>query len=175
MPQMPYLNCEWSRERRAISEELKKVNQEMKRRKQEEEALLEYFKMLRRPTWATQSEADSTEVASSHPAENGDDEKNDTGDHAQPRKEEETKLRTSLAPPQHSDSGADSESEIAASETSSDSEGPDEPKKPPEPNRRMDRPRRPEARLRRRLTDDINLISSYLDHKFPLHVSILSN
>jgi hypothetical protein len=175
MPQMPYLNCEWSRERRAISEELKKVNEEMKKRKQEEEALLDYFKMLRHTTWATQSEADSTEIASSHPAENDDDEKNETGDHAQPRKGEETKVRTRPVPPQHSDSDTGSESASAASETSSDSEGPDETKTPPESNRRMDRPGRPEAKLRRRLTDDINLISSYLDHKFPLHVSILSN
>jgi hypothetical protein len=83
----------------------------MKRRKQEE-AFLDFINMLRHATWATQSEADSTEVASSHPAENGNDEKNETGDRAQPRKKEETELPTSHAPP---DSDADSESEFAGS------------------------------------------------------------
>ena len=178
MPQMPYLNCEWSSERRAISEELKKVTEEMKRRKKED------LKILRQTTWATQSGADSMEIASSHPPEND-------GGHSKPRK------KASRAPPQPSDPGTESEAGSGTSsdtegpdETSSNSEGPDERKTSLESIRDMGkhdklkeklrRRKREEKRrlqkvgkLRQRLTDDINLISSYLGHS--LHVSILSS
>jgi hypothetical protein len=163
---MPYLNYEYSRERRAISEELKKVT-----KRKQEEALLDFYNRPRRTaTDATLSEA-------------GDDPKNETGDHAQPRKE--TTPQTSRAPPQHPDPGTDSESKVSS--TSSGSEGPDEPRTSLESNRRMDgkklqrkreeklRRQKLQEKLRLRLSDDINLISSYLDYKFPLHVSILSN
>jgi len=152
---MPYLNCEWSRERRTISEELKKVNDAMKKRKRKEAP-------LRQSTWLPSGEANSTERAS-YPAEK-DDEKNETSYHAQPPKEAEAERRTSRASSQHSDSSTDGKSESGY--TSSCSEG---PPTPPKPKRRTGR------ELRRRLTHDINLISSYLDHEFPLHVSILSN
>ena len=175
MPQMPYLNCEWSSERRAISEELKKVAEEMKRRKKEE------LKILRQTTWGTQSGADSTEIASPHPPEN------DSG-HAKPQEK---------APPQRSDQGTESEAGSGTSsdtegpdETSSNSEGPDEPKMSLDFNRDMGKHDKLKEKLRRRkleekrrlqkvgklrqrLTDDINLISSYLGHS--LHVSILSS
>jgi hypothetical protein len=184
MPQMPYLNCEWSRERRAISEELKKVAEEMKRRKKEE------LKILRQATWVTQSEAGSAEIASSHPPRNVDGEKNDAGGYARRLKKASHAPPPLLDPATESEAGSGTSSDTEGpDDTSSNSEGPNESKMSLESNRDVDkhdklqkklRRRKLEeslrlqniGKLRRRLTDDINLISSYLDHS--LHVSILS-
>lgn len=123
---MPYLNFEWSSERKEISKVLKEISPGINGRKQLDIILAELTAFN---DWPSSSDSDSD---------------SDGG-----TKSEST------------DSGASSDTKSMSTRTSSDAE-----------SDRESKTRKQKSRHRALLAHDIDLISSYLDHKHPLHVSI---
>src|ERR1700733_12396631 len=123
---MPYLNFEWSSERKKISKVLKDISPRIKTRKQFDIILAELTVFNDRPNLS-----------------NSDDDSDDG------TKSESTDSETS------------SDTESTSTGTSSDTE-----------SDRESKTRKRKSKHRAQLDHEIDLISSYLDHKHPLHVSI---
>src|SRR5271155_4624547 len=122
---MPYLNFEWSSERKKISKVLKEMSPRLKKRKKFD-IILAKITILK--DWPSLSDSD-------------DDSEDGT-------KSESTDSETS------------SDTESISTRTSSDTE-----------SDRGSKTRKRKSKHRAQLDHEIDLISSYLDHKHPLHVS----
>jgi hypothetical protein len=165
---MPYLNYEWSSEQKEISKALKEINV-LKERKR----LQGYLDALFRHVYvalAHRTDINTADGASTRPANNGNDEQVGLGDETSPQKEKETEHRPLS---QRSESDDENESSPSDSESSIDTEESSDSEILHKSKPRMRTLDKFKTKLHNRLANDIDLISSYLDHEFPLHVSVL--
>jgi len=165
---MPYLNYEGSSQQKEISKALKEINV-LKERKRWQGHLDAVFRQMYEDL-ASRTDIDTTDGASSHPADNGNDEKTGSGDEISPWKEKKTEHRSSS---QRTESDDENESSSSDSESSNDTDESIDSEIPRKSKSRMRAFDKIKTKLHDRLTNDIDLISSYIDHEFPLHVSVL--